>query len=702
MRPAQWIVERLEQQRGHMFPWLPVCMACGIATYFSAPVEPGWRAYAGGALTLGYVVVAMRRFDPRFTPVMMMVCVFWAGFLLAGLRAHTVQAPVLEFRYYGPVEGRIVHVDRSVSDKVRLTLDRVVLRDVAPARTPARVRVSLHGQQGYLDPAPGQRVVLTAHLGPPEGPVEPGGFDFQRMAWFDRLGAVGYTRSPALLAAHPEARAALAIARLRTRISQGVQAQLPGEGGAFAAAILTGDRSGMSRDAMAALRGSNLAHLLAISGLHMGLLTGIVFSAGTFLLAAMSLRVTLPAEPRKIAAGLALAAGAFYLALSGGNVATERAFIMASVMLVAVMLGRRALTLRAVALAAMIVLALRPEVLTEPGFQMSFAATTALVAVFAWLRDRQGPRLPKWARPVATLVISSAVAGIATAPVAAAHFNRIADYGLIANLVSVPLMGAVVMPGAVIAAVLWPLGLSVVGFWIMKPAIAWIMGVAYWVSGLQGAITHVHSPMIWALPLIALGGLWLALWRGGAARGLGVVPVVAGLALWVLSERPVALISPDGGLVGVMTEHGRALSKPKGSGFAAQSWLENDGDGVAQSVASGRDGFDGAKGDIRWQVGDLHLAHLSGRGARERIAAACAEVDIVVVTSVSKNQVPANCTVMDPTTLRQTGAVGIWLRDGRGQIVTARDVAGARLWNTKEARASRAGPFKLAALERGH
>jgi len=159
---------------------------------------------------------------------------------------------------------------------------------------------------------------------------------------------------------------------------------------------------------------------------------------------------------RSIAAVGALIAAAFYLALSGGNIAPQRAFIMVAVALVAVMLGRRAISLRSVAIAATIVLILRPEVLMGPGFQMSFAATTALVAVFGFIRDGNIPMGPSWFKPVSAVFISSAVAGIATAPIGAAHFNAIAQFGLIANPASVPLMGVLVIPAAVLAAVLAP------------------------------------------------------------------------------------------------------------------------------------------------------------------------------------------------------------------------------------------------------
>jgi competence protein ComEC len=333
-----------------------------------------------------------------------------------------------------------------------------------PRRTPARVRVSLHGQQGFITPEPGMVVILTGHLSPPSGAVEPGGFDFQRHAWFQRIGATGYTRTPVLTLSPydgSEAGFGVKITRIRMAISAHVQKVLDGRAGGFAAAITTGDRSGMDQATLEDLRASNLAHLLAISGLHMGLLTGFVFGAARIGLSLVP-RAALVLPAKKIAAILALGAGAVYLALSGGNVATERAFIMVAVMFLALLVDRRAITLRAVAVAALIVLTLRPEALYGPGFQMSFAATTALVAVFGALRTRPGERRrwPKWATFIWGVALSSFVAGMATAPIAAAHFNQVPHYGLIANIVSVPLMGAVIIPGAVLAALLAPFGLD--------------------------------------------------------------------------------------------------------------------------------------------------------------------------------------------------------------------------------------------------
>ncbi|MDJ1008769.1 MAG: ComEC/Rec2 family competence protein [Paracoccaceae bacterium] len=680
MRPRRlWLL--VEDQRGYLFPWLAVFYAGGVGAFFSLPADPSGAIWAGVVFSAaGLGALGLTRWRGGLVPMALLFGLL--GFLAAGHRTAAVAEPVLGFRYYGPVEGRIVGIDRSASDKLRLTLDRVVLADMPPHRTPARVRVSLHGDQRYLVAEPGRIVGLTGHLSPPQGPVEPGGFDFRRQAWFKKLGAVGYTRSPAVTLAPAEGGSALWLWRLRMTISAEIRAVLPGATGGVAAALTVGDRSGIPAEVLEDLRAANLAHLLAISGLHMGLLTGFVFACmrtGLALLPALSLRV----DAKKIAAIVALGAGAVYLGLSGGNVATERAFIMVAVMLVAVLFDRRALTLRSVALAALLVLTLRPEALMGPGFQMSFAATTALVAVFGWLRaaGEGRRRLPRWARGTAALVISSAVAGAATAPIAAAHFNQVPHYGLLANLLSVPLMGAVVMPAAVLAAVLAPLGLHAAGLWIMDPPIRWILGVAERVAGLDGALSFVPAPPPAVLVVFALGALFAILWRD-RSRILGVAPMVLALVLWSGADRPPVIVAASGGLVGVMTGDGRALSKPRGDGFAARSWLENDGDPSAQAEAAERPGFTGPPGAREFRLGRLRAVHLTGRGAGARVPGACAAADIVIYSG--ETDPPAGCRLIDRRLLRETGALALWPEGAGLRIVTAAEQAGRRVWNGAE------------------
>jgi competence protein ComEC len=659
VRVLAWPLEALLAARGSLFAWVPIFIGCGVAFWFDLPWEPSMRFYLGAGAVLGLASLLRLRGPDLFHPVAVAIGCVALGLLASGLRVQLVQAPVLEFRYYGPIQGRVVEIDRSQSDALRLTLDRVVLDRVDPDRTPHRVRVSLHGETLYFAPDPGQVVLMTGHLDAPQGPVEPGGFDFARMAYFDGLGAVGYTRSPVMLWQPPNGGEQV-VNRLRTYLSNAIMAAVPGDAGAFASGVMTGDRSGLSLEATQALRDSSLAHLLAISGMNMAFLTGFVFALiryGVALIPPLALRV----NAKKVAAVVAFGVALFYLGLSGANVATERAFIMVCVMLGAILLDRRALTLRSVSLAGVAVLLWQPESLLEPGFQMSFAATVALIAGFGAV-DQQvlRERLPRLARPVFMLVLSSVVAGFATAPYAAAHFNRYADYGLIANLLTVPVMGAVVMPAGAVAALLAPFGLAAPALWVMEQGSAWILFVAHRVADMDGSVTGIVEPGPWVMPLVTFGGAWLVIWQG-RHRLWGALPVALALLLWTGATRPAAIIDADGGVVGLMGPEGRVLSAPKGAGFAVKSWLENDGDLVAQDIAAARAGFDGPKGTRAFAIGDWRAVVLSGRGVETRLAAACAAADVVVM-SADAVEVPQGCLVVDTAMLAATGPLALWVQ----------------------------------------
>lgn len=687
MDVARVPLDALARARGFLFPFTAVVVGLGVGLYFAQPVEPG-RGIFALVLLVGAGGAAFARRGPELArPVALALALGALGFMAAGWRAHSVAAPVLTWQRYGPIEGRIVAVDRSSSDVLRLTLDNLVLPGLSPLHTPQRVRVSVHGVALDTEPIAGTRVMLTGHLGPPPGPTEPGGFDFRRLAWFEGLGAVGYTRAPLLALEPPQegvALAGLALTRLRLRISAGIRARLPGEAGGFVAAILTGDRSGVGLATTEALRRSNLSHLLAISGLHMGLLTGVVFATlrgGMALIAPLALRAPI----RKIAALGALLAAVVYLVLSGGNVATQRAFVMAAAMLVAVIADRRAISLRSVALAGLILLLWRPEALLSAGFQMSFAATVALVAVFAALRRRRlrqthpaarAGLLRRLLRPLATAVLCSLVAGLATAPIAAAHFHRFTDYGLIANLLSVPLMGALVMPAAVLSAVLWPVGGEGVGLWLMELGTRWVLGVAYGIGGLEGAVRWVPMPQAWVVPVLGLGGLWLALWPG-RARLAGVAVMVLALVGWSQVARPALLIERDGALIGLLGPEGRVLSRARGAGYVAGKWLEADGDPASQAQAAARAGMEPVTGGVRLYHAGVEWVHLSGRAGEAALATWC-RPGVTVVINARVRAPPGECTMLDLGALSRNGAVAV---DARGGMMTARNWSGQRPWS---------------------
>lgn len=663
----------INAQYSRFFLWIPVFLACGIGIYFSLWFEPRLWLFGGVLCLAGILLFLTRRFEKSYRAIIMVFLLISLGFLLAGMRANVVSAPVLKYRFYGAIEGRILKVDRSASQALRLTLDQVSLAGVGQAATPERVRLSLHAQQEFITAKPGMRIMATGHLSPPPNPAEPGGFDFRRMAWFDKLGAVGYTRIPILRAEEDKTSLSLFMNALRFNWSQSIQSQIEGQAGGFSAAILTGDRAGISEQTSENLRRSNLSHLLAISGLHMGLFTAAVFAALRFVL----IMVVPPSNRhlnKKLAAIGAMLFGFVYLMLSGWSVSTERAYIMVFIMFLAVLMDRRALSLRSVALAALIILFIQPEVLTEAGFQMSFAATTSLVAVFSMVREGQFLlRWPWLLRAVFTVVLSSAVAGIATAPIAAAHFNRISDYGLIANILAVPVMGTIVMPSAIVAIVLTPLGLEWIGFWGMEKGVAWILWVSETVSAWDGAARSIMAPSALTLPLLAFGGIFLILWRG-RAQYLGVLPLLAGFMFWGSADRPLVLVSERGDLVGVMTEEGRALNKPRGSGFIAQSWLENDGDHHGQVVAAQR------QNDIK-KIGDLSFTHITGRGWQDRLMEACKEFDLVIVNQKIEGDVAGGCQLYDANKLQTTGALAVYEVDNDVVVKTVHTQGQQRLWS---------------------
>jgi len=465
------------------------------------------------------------------------------------------------------------------------------------------------------------------------------------------------------------------------QISAKIKNSIEGQNGAFAAAIITGDRSDIDPEILVSLRASNLAHLLAISGLHMGMLSGFVFAIfryGFAMFPYLALRI----RPKKLAAGLAIIAGAGYLMLSGASVATQRAFIMTAVVLFAVILDKPAFTLRAVALAAFIVLLIKPYSLLEAGFQMSFAATTALISAYEWLNKRQVWRYLsrgkwKYAKPVIALLFTSAVAGAATAPISAFHFNQISQYGLAANLLAVPIMGMIVMPSAVIAFLLTPFGLDGYAFWMMGEGIGAILTVAEYFTNLEGAVTNIKSAPSIVLAGIVTSGLILFLWKG-RGRSVGLILLVLTIFAWSKSTRPMVLISEDGRMFGLMTEAGRVVNKPRGSGYAVRIWLENDGDVVTQAEAAERGGVLANKQRAIAKLPDGWRIYLYLKDDAEIADANCVHKTILVTTKLSNTS--GNCIIVNKSTLRNSGAISVNMSDRTPTIQGSREAARNRPW----------------------
>jgi competence protein ComEC len=384
---------------------------------------------------------------------------------------------------------------------------------------------------------------------------------------------------------------AFQVEALRLDMTRRIAAAIPGSSGGIAAALVTGVRGAISEEDDAALRDAGLAHALSISGLHMAMVGGGIFWLVRALLAAIP-AIVLRYPIKKWAAALALAASAFYLVISGMEAAAVRAFIMLATVMVAVLLDRPALTMRALALAAGIVLIARPESITDAGFQMSFAAVAALVAVAEWdqRRQRTAPR-SLFTRYLLGIVITSLVASFATSPFILFHFGRAAHYAVLGNLLVMPVIGLWIMPLAALAVMLMPFGLE---GWVLPAlggGIDLMVRMGGWVSSLPGAVSLTSAMPQGALVLIALGGLWAVIWQK-SSRWWGAVPIVIGVSLAFPTPRPDMLAAPDAQTVAIRGDDGllHFVRKPKDS-FAAREWLRRDGDAREIGDAVGMPGL---------------------------------------------------------------------------------------------------------------
>ncbi len=691
-----WPGSELAHERDRLALWLPVFLGSGVATYFALPVEPPlWLGLAVVAGLVGLGVAVRRR--PALLMAVIALGVAGGGFTVAQWRTATVAAPMLSERL-GPtrVSGRIVAVEVFPKGS-RITLERLRIARLGPERTPETVRIRLRGKQPELNP--GDWVRLRAVISPPPAPAAPGAFDFQRQSYFRRLGGVGFAYGAATLVAESPQTGIdalwLGLERFRQDIAERVRAGLDGAPGAIAAALMTGKRKAIPPPLMDAVRNSGLAHLLAISGLHIGLVAGILF-IGLRRVLALVPPLALRFAIKKWAAVAAIAGAFAYAMVAGATVPTQRAFLMVGLVLLAVLLDRRGLSMRLVAWAAAVVLLIQPESLLGASFQMSFAAVIALIAAYEVVRDRRrygGGGPPSWLRRGLLygggVALTTLIAGSATAPFALYNFNQVAVYGLVANLVAVPVTAMWVMPWAVLAFALMPLGLETLALTPMGWGVEVVIRVAETVSAWPGAVNVVQAMPTWGLAAVVLGGLWLCLWRR-RWRLWGIAGLAAGLATVVLIRPPDILIDGDGKLLAVRTaDGGMAMSSLRTARFSRDVWLRRGGQ-EERAILWPAAGFspDGRLScDVLgciYRAGGHLVALVRHPGA---LAEDCRIADVVVSTVPVRGRCPSAGTVIDRFDLWRWGGHALWLEADGVRVESVDQHRGNRPWVVRARRA---------------
>ncbi|MDJ0512950.1 MAG: ComEC/Rec2 family competence protein [Methyloceanibacter sp.] len=705
-RPPRWsallargLANALEAETDRWLLWLPVFFAFGIALYFALPSEPGGHVAAAIAvIALGLLMFVPRTvFGLAFGAALLALAL---GFGAAKLRTELVRAPVLqgELRHVS-VQGYVEKFERRVDARDRLTLRVLAIDRLASEETPKRIRVTLSGKN--VTPVPGEAVTLRATLKPPPEPVAPGAFDFGRRAWFKQLGGLGYAtgRIGPLQGAPPAPlglRLKAHIDRLRDAVGSRVRAELPGENGAIAVALITGERSGIPRSITEAMRDAGLSHVLAISGLHMVIMAGSVFWLVRALLAAVpALALRFPIK--KWAAVCALLAATFYLLLSGASVPTIRAYLMMGVVMIAVLHDRPAITMRNVALAALAILAFSPESLFDVSFQMSFAAVVGLVAVYEYLSARERPppskagpvwRGLRWAGMfVVGAGLTTLIAGTAVGPFAAYHFHRMTHFGIAANMIVAPLISLLIMPMALLSLLSMPFGLEAVPLQAMGYGIGLMVGTAEWVSSWPGAVTILPNLSGWSLALIALGGLWLCLWRT-RLRALGLVIAGLGLALAPSGNHPDILIDRDGKTAALRGEDGLIFPTATAASFSVEKWLLADGDDTDPKRLPEQSPFRcdplGCVGTVKGKT----VALIRETGA---IAEDCRVADIVIAPFRLGKACKSPRVIVDGKALSASGAHALYVDGLSIRTETVAKHRGRRPWSGHDALSGQRG-----------
>lgn len=580
---------------------MPVCFAIGIAAYFELRFEPS-LAYLALPLVGTIVLICSQHRVRANQPLAVALMLVVAGASVSKLRTIWVEAPILERPFYAAaVEGIVEYVQPRNSRGPRVTLRVRSIQRLSAKATPTRIRVRFQKPLPQL--SPGQLISFKATLNPPAAPALPGGYDFARAAYYKSIGGVGFAIGNPVVRAPPKdipqlVAVAATIQALRQSVGARVRAVLDGQTGAIANALMIGERGQIERVILEAYRDAGLLHLLSISGLHMAIMAGSFFFAVRLLLAnleAVALRVAI----KKWAAFSAILAATGYLLISGSTHATLRAFVMVSIMMLAIMLDRPGLALRNVVIAAMGTLIVSPESLLHAGFQMSFAAVTALIATYEKFRDRRANKESMTSTWLLTkafwfligIIGSTVIASVAVAPIAAFHFHKSQQFAVLANLIAVPVCNLFVMPAALLAFLLMPLGLEAIPLTAMGYGIDVMTWCAVRVAALPGAVGNVPAFSTLAFAMIVLGGLWLCLWQK-LWRWFGLVLILSGVAQAQDRQRPDLLVGREVRLVALRQADGKlAINRGRRAKFELEQWLAHEGDPRSVAQIQNRAGF---------------------------------------------------------------------------------------------------------------
>jgi competence protein ComEC len=672
LRRLHSLESRAEAEREQLPLWLPVGFGIGIAAWFGLPEPRAWIAFLLAALALAALALAFASGTRAGRAFAFLAIAASIGCADAWWRAERVAMDRLTRERTAEFVADVESVQRLAGEKEKV---RLVVRPVDAPDLPPRFRINAEAKGVAATLQPGARVRLRGWLMPPAAPAVPGAYDFARSAWFQRIGATGTASAVESLPGGAISGWRATLASWRQRIGAHIQHRLGsgGEGG-IATSLVTGDQGGLSEGDADAMRRSGLAHLLSVSGLHLTAVVGAVMLL-TLKLLALSPALALRFRLTLFAAAAAALVGIAYTLLTGAEVPTVRSCIAALLVLAGIAIGREAMTLRLLAVAALAVLILWPESLIGPSFQLSFAAITAIIAfhdhprVRDFLARREEGLAARIGRGLAGLVLTGLVVELALLPIGLYHFHKSGLYGALANIVAIPLTTFVIMPLEALALLLDLVGLGAPFWWATGLALRFLLWLAHSVAAAPGAVAMLPTMPDGAYALMLLGGLWLALWRT-RWRWWGAAPFALGAAWALATPAPDLLITGDGRHLALRGPDGAvAILRGRAGDYVRDMLAESSGiDAELRDI----DGLPGARCNDHACVATIGK---DGRQWRilatrtrwplliEPLVRACAIADIVI----SDRRLPRGCAPRwlkaDAPMLARSGGLSIRLGD---------------------------------------
>jgi competence protein ComEC len=650
--------------------WWPVGLGIGIAIYFSLSIEPSHFSVLSLlifwlAITVWVHFFTSQRWYIKGIPIIVLsICV---GFSVAKLRTYSLSTPFLENKIENiGISGCIIDIEEQVQ-RHRITLGQLEFdQPISPLH---KVRLTLPKTK-ELTPKIGDRVFLIASLLPLSDPVSLDGYNFRRHAYFQGIGATGRVLSPIKILTTADQR--LWLVKHRYHLTQTIRQQLKGQMGEIAAALITGDRSGIHPQIRQAFTDAGLAHILAISGLHLSLVAGLIF---LFFRRGLALFPYLAENYpiKKWSAGIVIFATWSYLAISGFGIPGQRAFVMISIVMLGILLDRSAISMRLVAFAATIILTLRPESLLSASFQLSFAAVIGLIAAYedGWAPLRQwsveGGRLRRLVAYSAGLIATTLIATLATTPYTLYLFNRITLQAIVGNFLAIPLTSIIIMPAATVSVLSLPFGGWDVSFKVLSFGLSYLISIAQMVASWPGAAITVATPPTIFICLMTLGGLWFCIWKHQWRwAGLGVC--VLGCLTLFLKKPADIYVAGDGSVIAYTQDNKLYVSNLKRGGFYTDQWLKELG--LTQR--------------LQWEGNSQKIGPILLLSSSSMSKEACSQRILITngyAWRYCKTVQQTPLILIDRYILHRDGTYQVWLTEEKVIIKSVRQQLGNRSWN---------------------